>query len=270
MNKLKKLPIGIQTFSEIRTEGYLYVDKTEYLCRLADEGKYYFLSRPRRFGKSLMLSTFRSMFEGKKELFEGLHVENNWDWERTSPILHFAFNALGYDQLGLEFALNQALDYAAKQYDIVLTQIGIGEKFKELISKLATRHGKVVLLIDEYDKPIIDYLTKDKIHRAKENQNILRSFYGIIKESDLYLRFVFITGISKFSQTSIFSQLNNLKDLTLHPDYSGIAGYTQHELKSYFTVYLENKLPRLKCTLDEAWSEIKNWYKEFLVSKRRT
>lgn len=257
---LLKLPIGIQTFSEIRTEGYIYIDKTSYLCDLANQGKYYFFSRPRRFGKSLTISTLRAMFSGQKELFNGLYADENWDWEKTSPVLHFAFNAMSYEEIGLEKSLHQELDIAAKERDISLESQGISNRFRELIQKLHIRDGKVVILIDEYDKPLIDYLTKDLLHRARENQIILRSFYGVLKEADPHLRFLFITGISKFSQTSIFSQLNNLRDLTLEKKYGALVGYTHDELWEHFTPYMNQILPDLGITQDEAWERLREWY----------
>lgn len=257
--KLQKLPLGLQSFKEIRENDYLYVDKTAYLCALADSGKYHFLSRPRRFGKSLTLTTLKELFLAQEHLFSGLYAEKNWNWNIEHPVIHLQFNSMSYDEIGLEKSLYQAVDTCAESYGIHLEKLGLGVRFEELIIKLS-KINQVVVLVDEYDKPIIDYLTKDVIHKAYENRNLLRSFFGVLKPADDYLRFVFITGVSKFSHTGIFSQLNNLTDLTMHPRYATMTGYTQAELTTYFTPYLQQVLPNLKMDETRAWAEIKQWY----------
>jgi hypothetical protein len=231
-------PVGIQDFNKLRTLGYVYVDKTEYVWKLAELGGYYFLSRPRRFGKSLFLSTLNCLFEGQKELFEGLYIENKWDWAKTNPIIRIGFSSIGHGTMGLEKAIHKALDENGQQYEITLKSEDYDQKFKELIQKLDAKYGKVVVLIDEYDKPIIDYIEKNTA-KALENRDILKSFYSILKDADPHLKLVFITGVSKFSRVSIFSDLNNLNDITLDENYSGICGITQSELEQNFPQELE-------------------------------
>jgi hypothetical protein len=228
------------------------VDKTAFVYKLISEGKFYFLSRPRRFGKSLFVTTLDYLFKGRKELFEGLYIHDKWDWTQTNPIIKISFSNIGHKTMGLEKAIQQTLNQTAQQYSIVFTQQEIDQKFKELIEKLAAMKSKVVVLIDEYDKPIIDYLGTDEagIAKAKENRDILKSFYSILKDADPHLKLVFITGVSKFSKVSIFSDLNNLKDLTLSPDFSGICGITQSELETNFSREL----------IDYNAGKIKKWY----------
>ncbi|MEZ4657657.1 MAG: AAA family ATPase [Caldilineaceae bacterium] len=196
-----KLPIGIQTFAKIRTEDYLYVDKTELIYRLITSGDYFFLSRPRRFGKSLTLSTIKSIYVGERELFRGLWIEDQWDWQKVHPVLHFSFSSIGYEGLGLETAIEAELHTIGMQAGFELSEKGIVRLFRELLRKLAVK-GKVVVLIDEYDKPLIDYL--DKPDKARENQEILKAFYSVIKDSDPYIEFLLLTGVSKFTKVSVF------------------------------------------------------------------
>ncbi|MGB3918764.1 MAG: AAA family ATPase [Thiothrix litoralis] len=176
MENLLNLPIGIQSFSELRTRNMLYVDKTQPIHRLINTGKYYFLSRPRRFGKSLTLSTLRAIFEGKRELFKGLWIEDQWDWRQIHPVIHLSFSSIGYRELGLEQAIRQELMSQGKYFGVTYSQqVSIAVMFEELIQQLAQRDGKVVVLIDEYDKPLIDYL--DDIPLARANQQVMKTFY---------------------------------------------------------------------------------------------
>ena len=253
----QKLPIGIQTFSEIIENDFLYVDKTESIFELVTRGKYYFLSRPRRFGKSLTLSTIKSIFQGQKALFKDLWIEKHWNWEETNPVIHIGFSSIGYKTMGLEKALTNRLNEAAEKHGIILKTNGYDQKFKELIVKLSKKN-KVVLLIDEYDKPIIDYL--DNIPQAKENQRILKSFYSVIKDLDPHLRFLLITGVSKFSKVSIFSELNNLSDITIHSKYATLVGYTQAELEHYFEEGIQESIGELAPTKTALLALIKDWY----------
>jgi len=253
----QKLPIGIQSFKEIRENQYLYVDKTEDLFRLTESGKYFFLSRPRRFGKSLTLSTLKSLFQGEKELFDKLWVQDYWDWTKKHPVIHIGFSSIGYKELGLEKAIEIELRKIAKNAAIELEQKGISQLFKELIEKLSQKN-KVVLLIDECDKPIIDYL--DDLPQAKSHQQILKSFYSILKDSDEYIRFLMITGVSKFSKVSIFSELNNLTDLTIHPKFTTLVGYTQAELEKYFEEGFQELIGILAPTRVKLLRLIKDWY----------
>ena len=216
----QKLPIGIQSFKKLRAENWLYIDKTEIIYRLVNYGNYFFLSRPRRFGKSLTLSTLKELFLGKKELFDGLWIQDHWDWTKKYPVIHIGFSSIGYKELGLEGAIEIRLREIGQDANITLTKKGISQLFEELLKKLSKKN-KVVVLIDEYDKPIIDYL--EDIPQAKAHQQILKSFYSILKDSDDYIRFLMITGVSKFSKVSIFSELNNLTDLTIPVSYTHLT-----------------------------------------------
>jgi hypothetical protein len=235
---LQNYPVGLQDFSEIRTRKYLYIDKTHLVKQIAGNGKYYFLSRPRRFGKSLLISTFYYLFQGRKDLFEGLAIANDWDWSQTRPVIKISFSSIGHKDLGLTRAINEALDTIARSYEIELSAHFNSGKFNELIEKLAAKHGKVVVLIDEYDKPIIDYLGTDTA-KAVENRETLKAFYSILKDADPFLELVFITGVSKFSRVSIFSDLNNLFDLTTNPNFADLCGITQAELDNNFVEELK-------------------------------
>ncbi len=245
----RKYPVGIQDLSEVITGGYAYVDKTFFAHKLITQGKFYFLSRPRRFGKSLFLSTLFYLFKGKKEIFEGLFIYDKWEWSKTSPIIKISFSNIGHSTAGLEKAIHDTLNENALQYGVEFTKQDFDQKFRELIQKLDEQYGKVVVLIDEYDKPIIDYIDND-IPKAIENRGILKSFYSILKDADPDLKLVFITGVSKFSKVSIFSDLNNLNDITLDSGYSGICGITQAELEHNFEEELK---------VYDA-EKIKNWY----------
>ncbi len=256
---MQKLPVGIQDFRKIREDGYLYVDKTQYIYELALQSGYYFLSRPRRFGKSLLVSTLKELFEGSKELFEGLWIEEHWDWDKANPVLHIPFSSLGYKELGLDRALHRHLDKIIETKDFDVEEESLSQKFEELLKAFAQTEGRVVLLIDEYDKPIIDYLGGE-IEQAKENQQILKNFYSVIKDSDPYIRMVFITGVSKFSRVSIFSDLNNLYDITLSDSYAAMLGYTQEELEAFFARHLKDFCEKKNYNREEALAQIRRWY----------
>jgi hypothetical protein len=246
---MQRYPVGIQDFSELRKGGYVYVDKTALANRLIYESKYNFLSRPRRFGKSLFVSMLENLFQGKKEYFEGLDIYEKWNWEETNPVIKISFNNIGYKNIGLETAINEVLDATAQQYQLSLISTYNSSKFKELIEKLFQKYGQVVILIDEYDKPIIDFLGKDN-EKSIENRGIMKSFYSILKDADPYLKFVFITGVSKFSRVGIFSDLNNLTELTIGETYASICGIDQEELEKYFTEELAIHDPE----------KVKTWY----------
>lgn len=255
---MKNLPLGIHTFSKIIRENYLYVDKTKEIHRLLNEGvKYYFLSRPRRFGKSLLVSTLIELFSGNKELFKDLWIYDRWDWT-SHPIIHLDF--LGLKNSGKEElieSLEYLVDLNANKYEIQLKEIGYDKRFKELVAQLSKKE-RVVILADEYDKPIIDNL--DNQSTALENRKVLRTFYETIKESDRYLRFAFITGVSKFSKVSIFSGLNNLTDLTLSSKAPTLLGYTESELHRYFSGRILKMAQKLAIDEKLLLSEIKQWY----------
>ena len=263
MKKMKLLPLGVQTFLKIRSNDYVYVDKTEHIYRLAVNGGVYFLSRPRRFGKSLTVSTLRELFEGNRLLFKDLWIEDKWDWSQTNPVIHLSFSLMGYQGLGLARAIDKELSEIAASHNIAFSENDYKIQFKELINGLYQKYGKVVILIDEYDKPIIDYLEKGELPQAKINQKIMKNFYSVLKNTGDDVRFLFITGISKFSKISLFSDLNNLTDLMLEPDYAAIVGYTQEELLFYFGDYLDATAQKLKISREELLEHIKVWYNGF-------
>jgi len=245
---MKKLPIGIQTFEKIIKENYCYVDKTEIIYKLINNGTYFFLSRPRRFGKSLLIDTIKSLFEGREELFKGLWIEDKWDFSQKYPLIKIDFGnqkATSSNEL-LSFILNQ-LRFIASNNNLSLEMTTYYEAFEELIRKLATKN-RVVVLIDEYDKPILDNIENPEL--AREMREILKGFYTILKGADAYIKFVMLTGVSKFSKVSIFSGLNNLWDITIEADFSAICGYTQNDLNTIFREHL----------VDVDLEKVKLWY----------
>ena len=246
----KKLPIGVQNLREIREEGHYYVDKTPYACRLARDGKYYFLSRPRRFGKSLFLDTLKELFEGNRALFTGLHAEDHWDWSRTHPVIRISF---GEGVLGsreqLREKILEILRKARRAFGVDCVNNSISGMFMELIEGCHKKHGQtVVVLVDEYDKPILDNIANPEV--AAQMRDGLKDLYSVLKEADPHLRFVFLTGVSKFSKVSLFSGLNNLTDITLDSRMSAICGYTEEDLDRVFAPELPG--------LDR--EEIRRWY----------
>ena len=238
MNK-KKLPIGIQTFEKIINGNFVYVDKTDFTLKLIEGSGYYFLSRPRRFGKSLFLDTLAEVFMGNKELFKGLYIYDKYDFKKY-PVIRISFGSGDFTD---EEIIKEEILYSLKSN---MADLGVEcsniqnyrSCFKELIEKAYTKHNqKVVILIDEYDKPILDNITNQKM--GLKARHILKNFYAIIKDSDRYIRFVFITGVSKFSKMNLFSGLNNLEDITINQDYAEICGYTHEDLKTLFREHLK-------------------------------
>ena len=209
--------------------------------------------------KSLILSTIKSLYQGEKELFKGLWIEDKWDWSKTSPVIHIGFSGMGHRVIGLENAINQTLNNIADDYNITLKALDYTSKFMELIKTIAKQKGKIVLLIDEYDKPIIDYLG-DEIEIAHSNRNILKSFYSVIKDCDPYIEFMIITGVSKFSKVSIFSELNNLTDITFHNRHSTLTGITQEELEENFKEEIKESAIFFNISESELKQKIKRWY----------
>ena len=237
---MKKLPIGIQTFSEIRTKDYLYIDKTKEAFELIESGtKFYFLSRPRRFGKSLFLTTLKSIFEGKKELFEDLYIYDKWDWSVKYPVIKISFSGDLRTPSDLKNTIRGMLRSNQKNLGVECEEIdSVGLCLKELIELSYEKYNQqVVVLIDEYDKAILDNL--DQMEVAKENREIIKSLYTVLKDSEEYIKFSFLTGVSKFSKASIFSGLNMLRDISLNPNYGNICGYTQNDIETLFLPYLD-------------------------------
>ena len=237
-NSLAPLPLGLQTFAEVRELGCAYVDKTPYALKLANAGKMYFLARPRRFGKSLFLDTLRNLFEGKRELFQGLHADSNWEWSRSYPVIKLDLSGTSTSVSALRTALVGKLRRAAKRLGLELSSTDEPtELFEQIIQEAHARYGqRVVLLIDEYDKPMLDNI--DDMLLAQQMRKQLRGFYSIIKAVDEHLRFVMLTGVSKFTKVSIFSGLNNLRDISLNPAYGSVCGYTEKELERVFGEHL--------------------------------
>ncbi|MDR0913029.1 MAG: ATP-binding protein [Methanobrevibacter sp.] len=257
---MKNLPIGRESFSTIRENNYLYVDKTKQIHKLINTGDLYFLSRPRRFGKSLLINTIESLYLGKKDLFKGLYVENHWDWTKTNPVVKINFSTgLFKTELKLENSLNLTIDEIARENEIDLISNEIPHKFRELIKAIAKKENKtVVILIDEYDKPLLNNI--DNIEVLKDIQVTMRSFYSVIKDLDDYIEFLLITGVSKFTNISLFSDLNSPTDLTFDDNFSEICGYTHDELIHYFKEYISDLAIKLNKNEEELINDIKYWY----------
>lgn len=227
----RKLPIGIQSFEDLRKKGFLYIDKTNLMYQIANGGKTFFLSRPRRFGKSLLISTLEAYFLGKKELFSGLAVEElETDWLEY-PVLHLDLNAENYESReSLERILNEYLCSWEEKYGTSVSETTLSLRFKGVIRRACEFTGRqVVVLIDEYDKPLLQTIGQKELQ--EQYKNILKAFYGVLKSSDAHLRFVFLTGVTKFGQVSVFSDLNQLKDISMDARYATICGITDAELR---------------------------------------
>ena len=247
----RRLPIGLQTFRELREQDCYYVDKTAYVDRLLHEGKHYFLSRPRRFGKSLFLDTLKEFFEGNEELFAGLYIHHRHDWTVHHPVVRLSFGGGNFKEPGLlEANVMEQLAAAERRMGVATEYLTAAGRFAYLLEALHGQTGqRVAVLVDEYDKPILDALV-EKPEVARANRDYLRGLYGVIKDSDAHVRFTFLTGITKFSKVNLFSQLNNLTDLTLDRRYSAICGYTERDLETVFAPELAG--------LDR--EQVREWY----------
>ncbi len=250
----RKLPIGMQAFRSLREWDFYYVDKTLHILSLAERPGYYFLSRPRRFGKSLLISTLKELFEGNEELFRGLYIHERWDWNNKHPVVRLSFDA-NYSESG-NLKSNIFNQLIAHEEDAGIEPPPLDytapDRLQRLIRYLYRDTGQqVVVLIDEYDKPILDVLENKEL--ARENRDYLRGFYGMIKGCADYIRFVFITGISMYSKVSLFSVLNNLYDLSLDPEYATLCGYTDDDLETVFA-------PELASVTDDDRENIRHWY----------
>ncbi|MEL3906438.1 MAG: ATP-binding protein [Treponema sp.] len=267
MSYLRKLPIGVQSFEVLRKEGFIYVDKTEFIWKLVTESRVHFLSRPRRFGKSLFLSTLKAYFLGQKELFKGLAIEKLEDsqagkrdiWQEY-PVLYLDFNSGIYTNEG---ALISNIEFFFKQYEelyAIEPLDSIPKRFENLIRRAYEKTGKqVVVLVDEYDKPLLETMSgNDELNETY--RKILKGFYGVIKSSDEYLRFAFLTGVTKFSKVSIFSDLNNLRDISLEEDYAGICGVSGEELKECFQPEIQVLGERQQMSYDQTLAALKQRY----------
>ncbi len=274
MPTLSNLPVGKSSFESIRTQNELYVDKTHDLYRMIASGDYYFLSRPRRFGKSLTISTLKCLFQGKKELFDGLWISEHGDWEwKEHPVVLIDFNSIPHqDPDIMRDALTLTIKQAAQRHGISIETRYAEIQFQELILALESQFGAgVVVLVDEYDKPIISHLGKgpEALEIAKQNREVMKYFFGVLKGVNVApcLRFVFLTGVSKFSRVSIFSELNNLNDITMHRRYAAMLGYTQSELETRFAGHIREFADARGWTPDAVIEELKNHYNGYRFSE---
>ncbi|MBA3535437.1 MAG: ATP-binding protein [Tatlockia sp.] len=265
---MKKLPLGIQTFSKIVDLNCVYVDKTKQIYSLVSgtQGDYFFLSRPRRFGKSLLLSTLKEIFLGSKHLFNGLWIaQSDYSWVQF-PVIYLDFSTISSRTTSqLESGIIQSLKDTAQMYGKDIGSVTTPEEaLKNLVRELSLL-GKIVVLIDEYDKPILDHIAEPTLSQA--HQEILRSFYAAIKAADAYLRFIFMTGVTKFSKTSVFSGLNNLKDLTLNSEASALLGYTDEEVTQYFDQHINHIVSKQQLTTTQLRENIRLWYNGYQFSR---
>ena len=257
----RKLPIGIQDFESLREDGYIYVDKTSYIYNLVTNGKPYFLSRPRRFGKSLLISTIEAYFLGKKDLFRGLAIEKlEQDWI-SYPVLHFDFNGQNYSEPnGLNEIIAAHLREWEKLYDCPKQSESFGVRLADIIKCAHEKtNRKVVVLVDEYDKPLLETLTLSE-EQIEQNRATFKGMFGQLKSLDKYLRFVLFTGVTKFSKVSIFSDLNQLQDISMHPKYAEICGITQSELEATFSPEIDEMAEANKMTREECLAKLKRFY----------
>jgi Predicted AAA-ATPase/PD-(D/E)XK nuclease superfamily len=264
---MRHLPLGIQTFRTIINEGYLYVDKTEYIYNIISRGQYFFLSRPRRFGKSLLVSTLKELFSGNKHLFENLWIaQSDYKWI-SYPVIHLDFSRIAHRApQEFEAKLIHHIRRIASEYNIDLPLSSSPERALDNLIVILAKKNPVVIIIDEYDKPILDHLHDREAARAQ--QSILISFYGVIKNLEAYLRFIFLTGITKFSQTSVFSGLNNLQDLTLDPQAAPLLGYTYKEIDTYFGPHINHIAAKHNVSYSVIRENIRTWYNGYQFSKK--
>ena len=267
----RKLPIGIQSFEKLRDEGFVYVDKTEYVYRVAHAAVQFFLSRPRRFGKSLFLSTLKAYWEGKKELFNGLAIEkleedNPEAWQKY-PVFYFDFNGKDYTKTGaLEEKLSAILGRLEKEYDCVKKDCSLEERFEDILIRAREKTGlRCVVLVDEYDKPLLE--TIDNTELQEHNKAVFKGFFSVLKSSDEYIRFVFVTGVTKFHKVSIFSDLNQLRDISLNEEFSGICGITEKELRKDLMPEITSMATHKKITEEECISRLKKQYDGYRFSQ---
>lgn len=259
---MRKLPVGIQSFEKLREEGFLYVDKTEYIYRLAHNNVPYFLSRPRRFGKSLLLSTLRAYWEGKRNLFAGLAVDEleSPDVWQAYPVFFFDFNGINYQEKGsLEEALGIHLKRWEKLYGCSAQESSLNERFQELLLNAYEKTSRrSVILVDEYDKPLLDVIGNEELQ--EHNKEVFKGFFSTLKSFDQYIQFIFITGVSKFHKVSIFSDLNQLNDISLNVDFSGMCGMTEEELRKYFLPEIRALAKRQEMNEEECLATLKQQY----------
>ncbi|MGB0929966.1 MAG: AAA family ATPase, partial [Chitinophagales bacterium] len=256
---MKKLPLGESSFSRIIEDDYIYVDKTKEMYDLINYSRYVFLSRPRRFGKSLLVSTLEAMFQGKKELFKGLWIEDKIEWKEY-PIVRIDFGNISYETYNhFEKTMANLLDEIAALYDVTLPSAHFNSKIGELMSGIYKKTGKeIVILIDEYDAPIARHITD--LELATQYQNSLRDFYSILKARNAQIKFMFLTGISKFAKMSIFSVINLMKDVSLLDPFNNVVGFTKTDLQEYFSEYIKQFAQKERLTESEIVEKMTTWY----------
>lgn len=261
---MQKLPVGVQGFEGLRNDGYLYVDKTKYIYQLIYTGKVYFLSRPRRFGKSLLLSTMKAYWEGKKELFRGLAIErleqDNPDAWKNYPVFYFDFNGENYqDNTALEAALDTHLKQWEETYKLNGQEQSLGARFQNLLIAAREQTGlRSVILVDEYDKPLLEVLEDSE--QEEHNKAVFKGFFSSLKKMDEYIQFIFITGVTKFEKVSIFSDLNQLRDISFNRQFSGICGITNEELNAYFTEEIQYLAECQELSCEQCREQLKKTY----------
>jgi hypothetical protein len=261
---VKGLPIGLQDFSDIVSNNMIYVDKTKFIYDLASSGnKYFFVSRPRRFGKSLTLSVFENLFKGNKELFKDTWIYDKWDFSQTFPVVRINLVDVNTESIENFYAdLSDLLFFISQENDIFLESKTLNGKFRELIIKLSRKFNKkVVVLVDEYEKPVLDNITNKDM--AKKLRGILRNFYAVLKAQDENLRFVLLTGITKFTKMGVFSSLNNLEDISFDDKFSTMFGYTQEELESYFDEYINLYTDKFNVDKQSFLEKLRDFYNGF-------
>jgi hypothetical protein len=258
---MQDLSISIQTFKKLKEENRIYVDKTKYAHTIMQKGGCFFMSRPRRFGKSLFISTLLELAEGNRALFSDTWIADKWDWEQQYPVVHFAFASMPYQKQGLETSIFMVLESYYKKYNIPVETNDIKILFYDLLKYLHKNYGKVVFLVDEYDKPLLDYIENTRREQAEDNRETMKIFYSVLKDAEPYLHLIFITGITKFAKVSIFSDLNHIDDLTFDQRFVTAYGYTQAEMEASFVDYLHLFLENNKnYTMESLLAEMKEWY----------
>lgn len=270
----RKLPVGIQDFEKIRTGNYLYIDKTKYIWDLVNRGFVYFLSRPRRFGKSLLISTIEAYFQGRKDLFEGLAIKELEDargeeaWQ-SYPVIRFSLSGGEYNsKSGLQKTLSLILSQYEAFYGVSSDAYDLPNRFRLLIKTACMKTGRqVVVLVDEYDKPLLETMVVNE-EQEEQNRQLYKGFFSVLKDEDRYLKFVFFTGVTKFSKVSVFSDLNQLNDISLDDRYSGICGMTEQEVVGNFQPEIERLARAQEQTKPECLDELESMYDGYHFSKR--
>ncbi|MEM7402869.1 MAG: AAA family ATPase [Myxococcota bacterium] len=277
---MQLLPIGIQSFAKLRRRDCIYVDKTEQIHRLISGGDVYFLARPRRFGKSLLLSTLSALFQGQRNLFAGLWIEqeNRWNWQQQHPIIHLDMTEIPRAtpqefRQGLIVWMHEVIKQHQLENSVQMDQSPAG-LLRDTIRYLS-KEAQPVLLVDEYDAPLVDHIRGNSAQEwnhnlqvAEANRQILKDFYSVLKAQGGNLRFLMVTGVSKVAHVSVFSGLSNLNDITLHPQYDTLLGYTQQELESYFSPYIERLVQQEGVSIQEILNQIRQWYDGYKFSRR--